>query len=132
MKTIWTRVVTLLAMTFLLAIIGFVFTNLVLTRQPTAHPQFAYAASPTTTAQVISKPFVSGVYRFGINTGPNDSSGPGDFMANLFDNPGFEPTSESHLIIIGSDATSSTPTLTKLRIRALSPVHSALSRPVVA
>jgi hypothetical protein len=107
MRTIWKRVASLLATIFLLAIIGFVLTNLVLTRQPTAHPQLAYAASPPT-AQVISKPFVTGVYRFGINTGPNDSMGPGDFMANMFDNPGFEPLSESHLIIIGGDATSST------------------------
>ena len=108
MKTIWKRVAPLLAMTFLLAVITFVFTNLVLTRQPSAHPQFAYAAGPPLTAQVVSKPFVTGVYRFGINTGTNDSFGPADFMANMFDNPGFEPISESHLIIIGNDATSST------------------------
>ena len=108
MKTIWKRVASLLAMTFLLAVIAFVFTNLVLTRRSATHLQYAYAASPTLTAQVVSKPFVTGVYRFGINIGPQDNVGPGAFMANMFDNPGFEPTSESHLIIIGSDATSST------------------------
>ena len=100
MKTIWKRV-ALLAMIFLLGVIAFVFTNLVLTREPAAHLQLAYAAGPPLAAQVVSKPFVTGVYRIGINTGPQDSVGPGAFMANMFDNPGFEPTSESHLIIIG-------------------------------
>jgi hypothetical protein len=108
MKIIWKGVASLLATIFLLAIFAFVFTSLLLTRQPGAHLQFAYAAGPTLTAQVTSTPFVAGVYRFGINTGTNDSLGPGDFMANMFDNPGFEPISESHLIIIGNDATSST------------------------
>jgi hypothetical protein len=108
MKTIWNRVVSLLSKIFLLAIIGFVVTKLITTREPAAHSQFANAASTTPTAQVISKPFVAGVYRFGINAGPQDNVGPGAFMANMFDNPGFEPTSESHLIIIGSDATNST------------------------
>jgi len=28
-------------------------------------------------------------------------------MQNLFDNPGFEPSTDAHLIIIGSGATSS-------------------------
>src|SRR5579872_2521042 len=107
MNTIGKRVASLLAMAFLLAFIAFVFTNLVLTRRSAAHLQFAYAAGLTLTGQVVSKPFVSGVYRFGLNTGTNDSFGPADFMANMFDNPGFEPISESHLIIIGNDATSS-------------------------
>src|ERR1700722_3480855 len=114
MKTIWKPVVFLPAM-FILASIAFVFTNLVLThqktaqiRQPTMHPQFAFATSSTLGAQVASTPAVTGVYRMGINTGANDRIGPGDFMANMFDNPGFEPITESHLIIIGRGGTSST------------------------
>ena len=121
MKTIW-KSVGLLAFISLLGVIGFVLTNVVLTRhpiaqtdrprvqtdQPLVHSQVAYAASTSPTNQVTSAPFVTGVYRVGVNTGPNDSIGPGDFMANMFDNPGFEPTTESHLIIIGKEATSST------------------------
>jgi hypothetical protein len=107
MKTIWKPVVFLPAM-FLLASISFVFTNLVLTHRPAEHPQSAFAASQTPGAQVTSTRVVTGVYRIGINTGGNDNVGPGDFMANTFDNPGFEPITESHLIIIGSGATSNT------------------------
>ena len=33
--------------------------------------------------------------------------GAGDYMQNLFDNPGFEPSTDGHLIIVGSGATSS-------------------------
>jgi hypothetical protein len=58
-------------------------------------------------AVVTSTPAVSSTYRIGINTGANDSVGPGAFMANMFDNPGFEPITETHLIIIGSGATGS-------------------------
>jgi len=121
------KTVVLLSFIFLLAIVGFVLANLVLIRSPslltlrptvqtdhvavqihqaTADPQLALASSTTPTAQVSSAPFVNGVYRFGINTGPNDSIGPGDFMANMFDNPGFEPTTESHLIVVAKGATS--------------------------
>ena len=59
------------------------------------------------TAQVASTPALTSVNRIGVNTGANDNSGPGDFMANMFDNPGFEPITESHLIIVGGGATSS-------------------------
>lgn len=44
----------------------------------------------------------------GANLSGNDLGGPGDFMQNMFDNPGFEPITDSHLIIVGSGATSST------------------------
>jgi hypothetical protein len=69
---------------------------------PTATPGAAL------TAQVASTPAITGVYRIGINTGANDNVGPGAFMANMFDNPGFEPITETHLIIVGSGATGST------------------------
>ena len=59
-------------------------------------------------AVVTSTPAVTGVYRMGANLSGNDLGGPGDFMQNMFDNPGFEPITDSHLIIIGSGATSST------------------------
>ena len=75
--------------------------------QPTAHPRLASATSSNAGAHVLSTPSVAGVSRIGINTGGNDSVGPGDFMANMFDNPGFEPITESHLIVVGTDATSS-------------------------
>ena len=116
MKTISKLVAFLLAMS-VLAIIAFVFTKRMMKRERAAHPQFALAASTTAQAaststgsgaQVTSTPFVNGVYRIGINTGANDSVGPGDFMANMFENPGFEPMTESHLIVVGSGATSST------------------------
>jgi len=73
----------------------------------------AAGATPTATpggltAQVASTPALTSVYRMGVNLSGQDNSGPGDFMQNLFDNPGFEPISDSHLIIIGSGASSST------------------------
>jgi len=69
------------------------------------------AATPTATAtavQVSLTPFVAGVYRIGVNTGQSDNNfGPGAFTANMFDNPGFEPPSVGHLIIVASGATNS-------------------------
>jgi hypothetical protein len=47
------------------------------------------------------------VNRIGLNISGNDFDGAGDYMQNLFDNPGFEPSTDGHLIIVGSGATSS-------------------------
>ena len=58
-------------------------------------------------AVVTSTPAIGSVYRIGMNLGGNDANGSGDYMQNLFDNPGFEPSTDGHLIIIGSGATSS-------------------------
>jgi hypothetical protein len=56
--------------------------------------------------QVQLSPAVGGVYRIGVNTGESDNNfGPGAFTANMFDNPGFEPPSLGHLIIVASGAT---------------------------
>ena len=43
----------------------------------------------------------------GVNLGQQDLFGAADFMQNLFDNPGFEPPTDGHLIVVGSGATSS-------------------------
>ena len=43
----------------------------------------------------------------GVNLGQQDFFGAADFMQNLFDNPGFEPPTDGHLIVVGSGATSS-------------------------
>ena len=67
----------------------------------------AATRSATLTAQVASRPALASVYRVGVNTGANDNRGPGDFMANMFDNPGFEPITESHLIVVAGGATNS-------------------------
>jgi hypothetical protein len=74
--------------------------------QPTARSWLAWATNRSPGAHVLSTPFVANVSRIGINTGGNDNVGPGDFMANMFDNPGFEPITETHLIVVGKDATS--------------------------
>ena len=50
---------------------------------------------------------VGGVYRMGVNLGQQDFNGAADFMQNLFDNPGFEPPTDGHLIEVGSGSTSS-------------------------
>jgi hypothetical protein len=63
-------------------------------------------ATASATAQVSSTPAVSGVYRMGVNLSGNDFYGPSAFMQNMFDNPGFEPVTDSHLIIIGAGASS--------------------------
>jgi hypothetical protein len=75
------------------------------TATPTARPT---TAGGIPVAVVTSTPAVTGVYRMGANLSGNDLGGPGDFMQNMFDNPGFEPITDSHLIIVGSGATSST------------------------
>jgi hypothetical protein len=43
----------------------------------------------------------------GVNLGQQDFFGAADFMQNLFDNPGFEPPTDGHLIVVGSGATNS-------------------------
>jgi hypothetical protein len=75
------------------------------TSSPTAK---ATSTAGIPVAQVASTPAISGVYRMGVNMGGNDFWGPGDFMQNMFDNPGFEPVSDAHLIIVGSGASSGT------------------------
>jgi hypothetical protein len=64
-------------------------------------------ATETPAAQVSSTPkgLVGGVNRMGLNLGNNDFNGAADFMQNMFDNPGFEPPTDGHLIVIGSGAT---------------------------
>ena len=55
---------------------------------------------PTTT--------VGGVYKVGVNLGPQDFSGccGGNFMQNMFENPGFEPSTDGHLINVSSGVSS--------------------------
>ena len=73
-----------------------------------AHSQMSSSsAAGTLTAEVSSSPGFSGVNRMGLNIVGNDYDGAGDYMQNLFDNPGFEPSTDGHLIIVGSVATSS-------------------------
>ena len=50
---------------------------------------------------------MGGVNRMGVNLGQQDLFGAADFMQNMFDNPGFEPPTDGHLIMVGSGATSS-------------------------
>ena len=62
---------------------------------------------------VTSTPAISSVNRIGLNMVGNDFDGAGDYLQNLFDNPGFEPSTDGHLIIVGSGATSSSLTDTR-------------------
>src|SRR5208283_821352 len=85
------------------------------TSTPTAPPTAtATGATPTATpsapltAQVASTPALSSVNRIGVNLSGNDYSSASDYMQNMFDNPGFEPITDAHLIVIGSGATSTT------------------------
>ena len=72
------------------------------------------SATPTVTpsapltAQVASTPALTSVNRIGVNLSGNDYSSASDYMQNMFDNPGFEPITDAHLIVIGSGATSTT------------------------
>jgi len=87
--------------------------------QPTATPTTpatptatsSPTATATSTAQVASTPMalVGGVYRMGANLGGQDFNGccGGNYMQNLFDNPGFEPPTDGHTIVVGGGATSS-------------------------
>ena len=60
------------------------------------------------TAAVSLTPAVTGVNRFGLNTGNSDNFfGPNAITSNYFDNGGFEPPSVAHLIIVGKKATAS-------------------------
>ena len=43
-----------------------------------------------------------------MNLGLQDFNGAANFMQNMFDNPGFEPSTDGHLIKVGAGATSST------------------------
>jgi hypothetical protein len=73
-----------------------------------AHSEMSSSsATGTPIAEVGSSPGFSGVNRVGLNIVGNDYDGAGDYMQNLFDNPGFEPSTDGHLIIVGSGATSS-------------------------
>lgn len=74
----------------------------------------AGGATPTATpgagvtAQVSLTSPVTGVNRFGLNTGNNDNFfGPNAITSNYFDNGGFEPPSIAHLIIVGAGASAS-------------------------
>ena len=51
-------------------------------------------------AAVASTPaaLVGGVNRMGVNLGQQDFFGAADFMQNMFDDPGFEPPTDGHLI----------------------------------
>jgi hypothetical protein len=73
-------------------------------------PSPSVTATTTSAAQVSSTPkaLVGGVYRMGVNLGLQDFNGAANFMQNMFDNPGFEPTTDGHLIRVGTGATSST------------------------
>jgi hypothetical protein len=77
------------------------------------HAQVSASAAAVPVMVVASTPSIGSVYRIGLNMSGNDVDGAGDYMQNLFDNPGFEPSTDAHLIIIGSGATSSTFTDTK-------------------
>ena len=87
------------------------------TRTATPAPT-ATSATPTPTAKatstggipvamVTSTPAISGVYRMGVNMVGNDSAGAGDYMQNLFDNPGFNASTDGHLIVVDGGASSS-------------------------
>jgi hypothetical protein len=84
-------------------------TALTATRTATATPtRTATAGGGTTPAAVVtSTAAISSVNRVGLNMVGNDFDGAGDYMQNLFDNPGFEPSTDGHLIIVGGGATSS-------------------------
>ena len=41
----------------------------------------------------------------GVNLGLQDFNGAANFMQNMFDNPGFEPSTDGHLIKVGAGAT---------------------------
>src|SRR5208337_2009889 len=86
-----------------------------LTTTAAAKTTFSLMASATPSAQVASTPvaLVGGVDRIGVNLGPQDFNGANNFMQNMFDDPGFEPPTDGHLIIVGSGATSSSFTDTK-------------------
>ena len=43
-----------------------------------------------------------------MNLSGNEYSSASDYMQNMFDNPGFEPITDAHLIVVGSGASSST------------------------
>ena len=43
-----------------------------------------------------------------MNLSGNDYSSASDYMQNMFDNPGFEPITDAHLIVVASGASSST------------------------
>jgi hypothetical protein len=72
-----------------------------------AHSEMSTSSTGTPTAVVSSTAAISSVNRMGLNMVGNDYDGAGDYMQNLFDNPGFEPSTDGHLIIIGSGASSS-------------------------
>ena len=73
-------------------------------RRPGATPTATPGA--TLTAQVASTPALTSVNRIGVNLSGNDSGSASDYMQNMFDNPGFEPITDAHLIVIGSGASS--------------------------
>lgn len=62
----------------------------------------------TLTVQVSSTPALSSVYRVGVNLSGNDYSSASNYIQNMFDNPGFEPSTDAHLIVVASGATSTT------------------------
>lgn len=122
-----TKSVAVLVSLGLLVIAGFALTNLMLTCQPTTSaieptpqtlqstaqtlplgPKVTSVDSSIPGAHVLSAQFVGGAYRMGVNLGSQEIGGPGDFMQNMLDNPGFEPPTDGHLIKVGSGATTST------------------------
>ena len=64
-------------------------------------------ATATPTAMVTSTPAITGVYRMGVNLGQQNVQDQA-FMQDWFDNPGFEPPTDGHIIVINSGATTST------------------------
>ena len=72
-----------------------------------ATPTSTATAMASATAVVATTPALSSVNRIGINMETNVWWGANDYMQNLFDDPGFEPTTDGHLIVVGSGATSS-------------------------
>ena len=121
-----TKSVAVLVSLGLLVIAGFALTNLMLTGQPTTSaieptPQTLQSTAQTLPlgpghsvnssipgAHVLSAQFVGGAYRMGVNLGSQGIGGPGNFMQNMLDDPGFEPPTDGHLIKVGSGATTST------------------------
>jgi hypothetical protein len=72
-----------------------------------ATPTATASAIASATAVVAATPALISVNRIGVNLETNVWWGANDYMQNLFDDPGFEPTTDGHLIVVGSGATSS-------------------------
>lgn len=86
------------------------------TKTPTATATQTTTATATATtqptgtpvAQITSTPSMTNVLRIGINLGSVGQTwyGDADLMQNMFDDPGFEPGQEGHLVYVGAGASS--------------------------